>query len=39
MEHLKPGTTYYYTVSSMESNGTSDGVRSPVKKFTTEQNH
>jgi hypothetical protein len=35
MEHLKPGTTYYYTVSSMESNGASDGVKSPVKKFTT----
>jgi Purple acid Phosphatase, N-terminal domain len=35
MEHLKPGTTYYYTVSSMESNGTSDGVKSPVRKFTT----
>jgi hypothetical protein len=38
MEHLKPGTTYYYTVNSMESNGTSDGVKSPVKKFTTPQN-
>jgi len=38
MEHLKPGTTYYYTVSSMESNGTSDGVKSPVKKFTTPRN-
>jgi hypothetical protein len=39
MEHLKPGTTYYYTVSSMDSNGTSDGVKSPVKHFTTELNH
>ena len=38
MEHLKPGTTYYYTVSSSESNGTSDGVKSPVKKFSTPRN-
>src|SRR6266849_2407462 len=38
MENLKPGTTYYYTVSSMESNGTSDGIKSPVKKFTTPKN-
>ena len=38
MENLKPGTTYYYTVSSIESNGTSDGVKSPVKKFTTPKN-
>ena len=32
---LKPKTTYYYKVDSMEANGTSDGVKSPVKKFTT----
>src|SRR3989454_709618 len=32
---LKPRTTYYYTVTSEESNGTSDGVKSAVKKFTT----
>jgi hypothetical protein len=38
MEHLKPGTTYYYKVESMESNGTSDGVKSAVKSFTTSQN-
>ena len=31
---LKPGTTYYYTVESEEANGTSDGVTSPVNKFT-----
>lgn len=31
---LNPGTTYYYTVTSMESNGTSDGVQSPVSQFT-----
>ncbi|MCU1296281.1 MAG: hypothetical protein JWO91_559 [Acidobacteriaceae bacterium] len=36
MDDLKPGTTYYYTVDSMESNGTGDGVKSPVKQFTTE---
>jgi hypothetical protein len=32
---LKPQTTYYYTVGSMESDGTSDGVESPVSQFTT----
>jgi hypothetical protein len=31
---LKPTTTYYYTVTSEESNGTSDGVKSAVNKFT-----
>ena len=35
MEGLKPRTTYYYTVTSEESNGKSDGVKSTVKKFTT----
>jgi len=35
MESLEPQTTYYYTVDSMESNGTGDGVKSPVKQFTT----
>jgi Purple acid Phosphatase, N-terminal domain len=33
--NLKPRTTYYYTVDSMESTGQSDGVKSPVKSFTT----
>jgi hypothetical protein len=33
--NLKPRTTYYYTVNSMESNGKSDGVTSSVQKFTT----
>src|SRR6267142_1789991 len=37
MEGLKPGTTYYYTVESMEANGTSDQVKSTVKRFTTPQ--
>ena len=33
--NLKPRTTYYYTVDSVESNGKSDGVTSPVQSFTT----
>ncbi len=32
---LKPRTTYYYAVDSMQANGKSDGVKSPVKRFTT----
>jgi len=32
---LKPKTTYYYTVTSMGSDGTSDGVESAVNQFTT----
>jgi Purple acid Phosphatase, N-terminal domain len=35
MENLKPHTTYYYMVDSAEPGGRSDGVKSPVKKFTT----
>jgi hypothetical protein len=35
MDDLKPGTTYYYTVGSMEANGTDDGTKSTVKRFTT----
>src|SRR5438874_1340597 len=35
MYDLKPRTTYYYTVTSEESNGTSDGVKSTVRTFTT----
>jgi hypothetical protein len=35
MDDLKPGTTYYYTVSSVESNGTDDGMKSTIKQFTT----
>jgi hypothetical protein len=34
---LNPGTTYYYTVDSMEATGKSDGVKSPVASFTTLQ--
>ncbi len=35
IEGLKPQTTYYYRVGSEESNGTSDRVKSSVRKFTT----
>ena len=35
MDDLKPRTTYYYKVDSMEANGKGDGVKSPVKHFTT----
>jgi hypothetical protein len=32
---LTPKTTYYYTVDSEEANGRSDGIKSPVRSFTT----
>jgi hypothetical protein len=35
LDKLKPRTTYYYIVDSMDANGTSDRVTSPVNKFTT----
>jgi hypothetical protein len=35
VDGLKPQTTYYYTVTSMGSDGVSDGEKSPVKQFTT----
>ena len=35
VDGLKPRTTYYYTVTSMGSDGVSDGEESPVKQFTT----
>jgi hypothetical protein len=35
MDDLKPKTTYYYRVDTEESDGTSNRVKSPVKKFTT----
>jgi len=35
MRDLEPRTTYYYTVTSMESNGENDGVNSNVHQFTT----
>src|SRR3989454_589499 len=30
LDDLTPGTTYYYTVGSMEANGTDDGTKSAV---------
>jgi Purple acid Phosphatase, N-terminal domain len=35
LDDLKPRTTYYYTVDSMEANGKSDGVASPINNFRT----
>lgn len=35
IDDLKPQTTYYYTVNSMEASGNSDNVKSPVMQFTT----
>jgi hypothetical protein len=32
---LTPRKTYYYTVDSMQANGKSDGVKSPVEHFAT----
>jgi len=32
---LKPKTTYYYTVDSTQATGKSDGVKSPVRHFST----
>jgi phosphodiesterase/alkaline phosphatase D-like protein len=35
VEGLKPGTTYYYTVDSMQADGTKDRVKSGVYQLTT----
>jgi hypothetical protein len=35
LDALKTRTTYYYTVGSMEANGTDDGTKSAVRQFTT----
>jgi hypothetical protein len=35
LDNLKPRTTYYYTVDSIEVNGRSDRITSPVNTFTT----
>src|SRR6266404_6757505 len=35
LDGLKPQTTYYYKVTSIDSAGQSDGVESPVNQFTT----
>ena len=34
LDDLESRTTYYYRVDSEESTGTSDGVKSPISKFT-----
>jgi phosphodiesterase/alkaline phosphatase D-like protein len=34
VEGLKPGTTYYYTVTSMNADGTEDAVKSGIYHFT-----
>jgi phosphodiesterase/alkaline phosphatase D-like protein len=36
VEGLQSRTTYYYKVDSMDARGTSDGVNSPLKTFTTQ---
>ncbi|PYU00701.1 MAG: hypothetical protein DMG34_19105 [Acidobacteria bacterium] len=36
LDDLKPRTTYYYSVDSMDARGTTDGVSSPVKTFRTQ---
>ncbi len=35
MDGVKPRTTYYYRVDSMQGNGASDGVKSAVSHFTS----
>ena len=35
LDSLRPQTTYFYTVDSMQANGKSDGVKSSVNHFTT----
>lgn len=35
LEDLRPGTTYYYAVDSMEADGTLDGAKSSISHFTT----
>jgi hypothetical protein len=35
LDNLRPQTTYYYTVDSMQASGKSDGVKSSVNHFTT----
>jgi phosphodiesterase/alkaline phosphatase D-like protein len=36
IDGLSPQTTYYYTVAAEEATGTNDGVKSSVKKFSTQ---
>jgi phosphodiesterase/alkaline phosphatase D-like protein len=39
VDGLRPGTTYYYTVESVQATGTPDGVKSTLNQFTTPQHH
>jgi hypothetical protein len=34
LDDLKPKSTYYYTVDSVQASGKSDGVKSPVRRFS-----
>ena len=36
LDDLKPRTTYYYKIESTDAHGTTDGVISSVKTFTTQ---
>jgi hypothetical protein len=36
VDGLSPGTKYYYTVESTGATGTSDGIKSEVKQFSTQ---
>ena len=35
VDGLQPKSTYYYTVDSTQASGKSDGVKSPVRRFST----
>jgi hypothetical protein len=35
VDNLNPKSTYYYAVDSMQGNGRIDGVKSPIRHFTT----
>ena len=37
MNRLKPGTTYYYRVESVDALDIAEGPESPISQFTTEQ--
>jgi phosphodiesterase/alkaline phosphatase D-like protein len=37
LEGIKPGTTYYYTVDSMQATGELDGVKSSIYHFTAHE--
>jgi hypothetical protein len=39
VDGLRPGTSYYYTVESVQATGTPDGVKSALNQFTTPQHH